>query len=290
MHAVWHALCSRSGNSARHGHARKGGALQFCSSRVCQARVASRFFFRPDSLSHRLYTHYSIMQFFHSSAIWRDHPTLAAGVLHVTSVRPDLPVQAAVQRFQAQATARLAGVTESELPEVQAWRRTFSAMGLKPTQYRCAAESLLRRFRKEGDLPAIHPLVDLCNAVSIAFAIPIAVFDLAQVEGGLEVRPATGNERYLAFSGEEERPESGEVVFVDDAGHAHARRWTHRQSARSAIRPTTASVLIVAEALHASAHADAGRLLDTLGTELRAAGCAVTHAAVLDAAAPRFVF
>src|SRR5207237_5536508 len=48
--------------------------------------------------------------------------------------------------------------TESELPEIQAWRRTFSALGLKPTQYRCASESLLRRFRKEGSLPAIHPL------------------------------------------------------------------------------------------------------------------------------------
>jgi DNA/RNA-binding domain of Phe-tRNA-synthetase-like protein len=48
-------------------------------------------------------------------------------------------------------------------------------MGLKPTQYRCAAESLLRRYRKERFLPRIHPLVDLCNAISLAFAIPVAV-------------------------------------------------------------------------------------------------------------------
>jgi DNA/RNA-binding domain of Phe-tRNA-synthetase-like protein len=37
-------------------------------------------------------------------------------------------------------------------------------MGLKPTQYRCAPEALLRRLRKEGTLPPLHPLVDLCNA------------------------------------------------------------------------------------------------------------------------------
>ncbi len=30
-------------------------------------------------------------------------------------------------------------------------------------------------------------------------------------------------------------PEAGEVIFADDAGHAHARRWTNRQSGRSAI-------------------------------------------------------
>ncbi len=59
------------------------------------------------------------------------------------------------------AAERLAGRTESELEEIQAWRRAFARMGLKPTQYRCAAESLLRRFRKEGALPRIHPVVDL---------------------------------------------------------------------------------------------------------------------------------
>ena len=67
-------------------------------------------------------------------------------------------------------------------------------MGLKPTQYRCAAESLLRRFRKEGALPRLHPLVDLCNAVSLAFAIPVAVLDVAEIAWPLEVRYADGDE------------------------------------------------------------------------------------------------
>ncbi|QTR02977.1 hypothetical protein J7S33_28940, partial [Saccharothrix algeriensis] len=34
---------------------------------------------------------------------------------------------------------------------------------------------------------------------------------------------------------------------------AHARRWTNRQSGLSAVRDTTASVLVVAEALHPTA-------------------------------------
>src|SRR5438132_10564816 len=103
-------------------------------------------------------------------------------------------------------------------------------MGLKPTQYRCAAESLLRRLRKEGSLPRIHPLIDFCNAVSLAFATPVAVFDIAEIAGGIEVRHAAGDETYLAFSGETEHPAAGEVIFADDAGQAHARRWTNRQS------------------------------------------------------------
>jgi DNA/RNA-binding domain of Phe-tRNA-synthetase-like protein len=137
-------------------------------------------------------------------------------------------------------------------------------MGLKPTQYRCASEALLRRFRKEGALPALHPLVDLCNAASMAFAIPVAVFDLGQVEGALEVRHATGTERYETFAGEVEHPNPGEIIFADEAGSAHARRWTNRQSGRSAVRAGTSAALIVAEALHGTAREDVSRLTRTL--------------------------
>ncbi|MFD0887277.1 B3/4 domain-containing protein, partial [Streptosporangium algeriense] len=176
------------------------------------------------------------MYFQHSSDIWAEHPGLAAGVVLATGITPEVSVEERIAEFSAVAGRRLAAGPEAEFPEIQAWRRTFSKMGLKPTQYRCASEALLRRFKKEGDLPRIHPLIDLCNAVSLAFAIPIAVFDLANVSGGLEVRHATGEETYLTFSGETENPEPREVVFADAEGRAHARRWTNRQSGLSAVR------------------------------------------------------
>src|SRR6187402_2961821 len=143
------------------------------------------------------------MHFSHHPAIWQKYPELVAGALSVEGIRADVDAQPLVERFQALARERLESVlSESELPEIQAWRRVFSRMGLKPTQYRCASESLLRRFKKEGAMPQLHPLVDVCNAASLAFAVPVAVFELAKVEGFLEVRRAVGNESYLAFSGE----------------------------------------------------------------------------------------
>ena len=198
-------------------------------------------------------------------------------------------VQTCALPISAIAKSRLAAVsTESELPEIQAWRRAFAAMGLKPTQYRCASESLLRRFRKEGSLPRLHPLVDLCNAVSLAFAIPVAVFDLSAVTGPLEVRYATGDEEYLTFAGEVEHPAVGEVIFADAAGQAHARRWTNRQSGRSAVRDSTTRALIVAEALHDSAPADIAELAAALTAEIQAAWSIAPQKAVLTASAPRF--
>jgi DNA/RNA-binding domain of Phe-tRNA-synthetase-like protein len=211
------------------------------------------------------------MYFEHADEIWRDFPDLVPGVVVTAGITPDAKVADAVARYTAIANSRLAEAPESEFPEIRAWRRAFSRMGLKPTQYRCAAEALLRRLRKEGSLPSLHPLVDLCNAISVAFATPVAVLDADQISGHLQVRYATGDEQYLSFGGEVEHPEPGEVIFADEAGQAHARRWTNRQSAASAVRPGTSSVLIVAEALHETAAADMQRLVAALTAELTAA-------------------
>jgi len=208
------------------------------------------------------------MDFGYADEIRADFPELAVEALLVGGITPNMDVEGPLSRFTAMATQRLGPRTESDLPEIQAWRRTFARMGLKPTQYRCASEALLRRFRKEGALPRIHPLVDLCNAVSLAFAIPVAVIDMAMMTGRLEVRRAKGTEIYTTFSGEIEHPEAQEVIYADDGGNAHARRWTNRQSGRSAIRETTAAALIVAEALHATARQDVERLIDTVATAL----------------------
>jgi DNA/RNA-binding domain of Phe-tRNA-synthetase-like protein len=107
----------------------------------------------------------------------------------------DVAVDSRIAAFTSIAKERIATASEAEFPEIQASRRAFSRMGPKPTQYRCDLESLLRRFRKEGALPRIHPLIDLCNAISLAFAIPVAVLDVARITEGVEVGYASGNER-----------------------------------------------------------------------------------------------
>ena len=229
-----------------------------------------------------------MQSFFHHDEIWAAHPALAAGVLQVGRIGPGADVSAPVARHHAIARERLAQGPEGEFPEIQAWRRAFAAMGLKPTQYRSAAESLLRRFRKDDRLPALHPLVDLCNAVSLAHAIPIAVFDLARIDGALEVRRARGGEPHDSFASGNEPADAGEVIFADATGHAHARRWCHRQSARSCVQRATSDVLVVAEALHATAANDLARLTAALAEAMQAAGWTVHRQARLSRAAPRF--
>lgn len=228
------------------------------------------------------------MRFGHHPAVYDLAPDLHAGVIRIDGIRPDADVSAILSPLHDRARARLAATTEGDFPEIQAWRRTFTKMGLKPTQYRCAAEALLRRFRKEDTLPSIHPLIDLYNAASLAWATPIAAFDLANVQGNLIVRPATGTEHYLTFAGEDETPEPGEIVFADDGGYAHARRWSNRQSGRSAIRPTTTSVLLVAEAVHPESATSIPELTRQLASLLESVWATSTTTAILSVGNPEF--
>ena len=228
------------------------------------------------------------MFFRHSNEIWSEFPELVPGVLFAKGITSAVDVGDRIAGYHATAADRLIQHPEREMAEIQAWRRGFSKMGLKPTQYRCASEALLRRFRQEGSLPRLHPLVDLCNAISIAFAIPVAVFDLSKISGNIEVRHASCSESYLTFSGEVEHPEAREVIFADAAGQAHARRWTNRQSGLSAMRDDTHSVLIVAEALHGSAASDVPKLIDTIAAELAAIWSIEVRQGVLSSSSPRF--
>lgn len=197
-----------------------------------------------------------------------EFPELATRTLHIQSIHPNADGSDAIARFHAVAITRLSASSEGELPEIQAWRRAFAKMGLKPTQYRCASEALLRRFRKERRLPRLRPLIDLCNAVSLAYAVPIAVCDAERIGGGLEVRPATGAKMYETFSGEIENPELGEVIFAHRSGRARARRWTNRQSGYSAVHSKTITAFIVAEALHPTAAQDLANLMAALKAAL----------------------
>jgi DNA/RNA-binding domain of Phe-tRNA-synthetase-like protein len=146
------------------------------------------------------------------------------------------------------------------------------------------------RSRVPGWPGQLHPLVDLCNAASAAFAIPVAVFDVAKITGHLEVRYASGDEDYLTFSGQTEHPDPGEVIFADQAGQVHARRWVTRQSGLSAVQDPTAAVLIVAEAMHDSASSDVPELIAGVAGELSSAWPATPVTTVLSQSAPRVTF
>ena len=198
--------------------------------------------------------------FGYDDAVARRFPAIRAGVIHATGLVNGPSPAALLDGYRTEqeaAAKRLAVTAIADIPSVAAWRRVFTGFGAKPTQYRNAAEALLRRLGKQGGIPSVNALTDLGNLVSIRYAMPVAVVDQAGVAGAITVRFATGAESFadLGSSGSV-APEPGEVIFTDEDNVVCARRWCWRQSAQSATGPATTSALIVVEGHHATAAQD----------------------------------
>ncbi len=206
--------------------------------------------------------------FRYEPAILERFPGVVGGVIEATAVTNGATPPALAEAFaaeQATVRARIGETPLSEVPSLAAWRRVFRGFGVDPTQYRSAAEALLRRLTKQGELPSIGTLVDLANLVSIRHALPVAVFDTRAIDGEIAVRLANGNERWVDLGASTtERPEPGEVIFVDDTDVVVARRWCWRQSARSAASEETTEILVTVEGHHDAAAESVGAALDDL--------------------------
>ena len=135
------------------------------------------------------------------------------------------------------------GVKVKNAEDITPYREAFRAMGINPNRYMCSIEALLDRIAKGKGFPHISPVVDLGNAVSIKYHLPIGAHDMATIEEALEVRHTQPEDTFIPFGGgETEKPEEKEVVYVS-SGQVRTRRWTWRQSEIGKITENTTDVL-----------------------------------------------
>jgi DNA/RNA-binding domain of Phe-tRNA-synthetase-like protein len=141
-------------------------------------------------------------------------------------------------------------------PRIAAWRDAFSTFGARPSKFQSSVEALVRRARRGDDLPLIHPLVGLYNAVSLRWLLPIGGDDLDTIVGGLQLRRAQGGEQYHELgSGDDDPPLPGEVIYRDSQ-KVLCRRWCWRQGADSMITERSQAVVLNVHGLPPASRAD----------------------------------
>jgi DNA/RNA-binding domain of Phe-tRNA-synthetase-like protein len=143
----------------------------------------------------------TMLQFGYHPEILQRFPNISGGVILAREiiVSPTPPELLSAYLAEQQAVRLRIGETPlSVLPSLAAWRAAFRQFGVDPTKYRSAAESLLRRLTKKGDIPSINALVDACNLVSIRYALPVAAFDACRLSGAVTVQVADGSESFTA--------------------------------------------------------------------------------------------
>jgi len=134
---------------------------------------------------------------------------------------------------------------------LNAWNEVFRAFGAKPKRTPCSAEALRKRVIRDGGMASLDPIVDLYNAVSLRYAIPVGGENLAAYVGTPALVIADGTETFDTFKEGQpavETPEPGEVIWRDDQG-VTCRRWNWRQGVRTRLSVMDRKMWFILESL-----------------------------------------
>ena len=167
------------------------------------------------------------------------------------SETPTAAIDEIVARCQIDASAAIAGQELASLPELAVWRDAYKAFGVKKTSYRSSVERLLKSLQRGNGLPRVNPLVDLYNAISARYRLPIGADDLALVTSPLAFRYARPTDTFIALGDRNatpDPPKDGEIVYAD-AEKCLCRRWNWYQDARSACSMTTRGAVLTVQSL-----------------------------------------
>ncbi|MDQ7842653.1 MAG: phenylalanine--tRNA ligase beta subunit-related protein [Armatimonadota bacterium] len=157
-------------------------------------------------------------------------------------VRAEAPeVWAEVERLAESYRRRFAGKSPGEIAELQPARELYRRTGEDPTKLRPSSEALLRRVLRGEALYRINSLVDTCNLCSLAFLLPIGLYDLDRIVGNVEVRLGRPGEAYDSL-GKGRYEVEGRLALFDDRGPFGS---PTNDSRRTAITEATRRCLMV---------------------------------------------
>ncbi len=200
-------------------------------------------------------------------------PDLVLGVAVVhgldnTGTRAELARRLAAA--QAGLAERFGSGLVPEHPRIAPWREAYRAFGAKPKDYPSSIENLVRRVLKGGTLPAINPLVDLYNVVSLEQLLPVGGEDLDTLQGDVQLTFAGPDEPAVLLLGEPEprAPKAGEVIYRDELG-AICRRWNWKEADRSKLTAATRNAVLVVEGLPPAGRAEIEAALAALARLVR---------------------
>lgn len=146
----------------------------------------------------------------------------------------DESIKAAREKFQ--------GAKLKEHPDLVCYREAFRKLGINPNKFPSSVEALTGRVIKGGGLPDINPAVNLANAVSLKYTLPMGAHDLDTVQGDMHVRFSKAGDIFTPFGqNEPEVLEEGELVYIDGR-EVRTRRWIWRQSDKGKVTEASKNI------------------------------------------------
>jgi DNA/RNA-binding domain of Phe-tRNA-synthetase-like protein len=183
------------------------------------------------------------MKFSTDEGLYRLFPGLRIGVL-VVEVNNTRYGKDHLDEVLADLQAHFSYDKPQNHPNVRVWREAFTKLGVSASKYPSSIEAIIRRALKGGPFPRINPVVDLYNAMSLKYRVPMGGHAIPPLAGDIVLGFAEGTENFMPMdAAEQERVEKGEVVYKDRE-EVLTRRWVWRQCEKDKVTEMTTSVFV----------------------------------------------
>lgn len=224
-----------------------------------------------------------MQKFVAEESFWELFPEAALGIVVARGMKSTDEVSPesaeAVRRLLSdaneQANKHLTSNTISENEVARVWREAYKKFKSKKGA-RCSVENLLKRVLKGNPVGSITPSVDIYNAISLKYALPVGGEDIAAFEGDLRLGITEGGDAFRPLGEDADDPTlPGELCYRDDAG-AVCRCWNWRDGVRTALTDDSRDGFLIIECVDPARKDDlaaavdefAGLMAEHLGAEI----------------------
>lgn len=210
-------------------------------------------------------------RFVTEDSFWKLFPGASFGIVIARNMLPaeDVPeddrkeLSDLLRRANARAERFLTSSTISEIEPVKVWREAYRRFKTKRGA-RCSIENLLKRILKDHPVGPISPAVDIYNAISLEYALPLGGEDLDAARGDMRLCVTDGGDAFLPLGEDETDPIlPGELAYLDDEG-AVCRCWNWRDGQRTALRDDSRNAFLIVECVDPERRDDCTAATDDL--------------------------
>ncbi|MGT2933081.1 B3/B4 domain-containing protein [Streptococcus catagoni] len=204
-------------------------------------------------------------KFIASQSFWDLFPQAKLGVILLKDYQNQAESSEEIQKLLKDSHSFVA----DHLPEdnfsdnevIQTYRKAYQKFKSKKGA-RSSIEALLKRVSSGYEIPSINPLVDIYNAASLRFALPVGAEDLDSFVGDLRLTLTDGNDDFYLIGDDKNSPTlANELCYKDDLG-AVCRCLNWRDGERTMIRPETKNAFLIIELLDNSKESSLQAALD----------------------------
>ena len=195
-----------------------------------------------------------MQKFIAEESFWDLFPEAAIGIVVANGMKstdevPEADVQAIaglLREANAAADQHLESNTISQNEVVAVWREAYRKFKTKKGA-RCSVENLLKRVLKGNPVGSITPSVDIYNAISLKYALPVGGEDIDTFKGDVRLGITEGGDAFRPLGEDEDEPTlPGELCYRDDAG-AICRCWNWRDGVRTALTDDSKNAFLIIE-------------------------------------------